>query len=51
MNKSIIELFAIFHDSGRQNEHIDDGHGYRGAELAKQLRGTFIYLENADNLI
>lgn len=51
VNKSIIELFAIFHDSGRQNEHIDDGHGYRGAELAKQLRGTFIYLENADNLI
>jgi uncharacterized protein len=48
VNKTIIELFAVFHDSGRQNEHIDDGHGYRGAELANQLRGTFFELGDQD---
>jgi uncharacterized protein len=48
VNKSIIELFAVFHDSGRQNEHTDDGHGYRGAELAKKLKGTFFDLEDSD---
>ena len=41
-------MFAVFHDSGRQNENIDTGHGYRGAELAKKLRGTFFELEDLD---
>lgn len=35
----VIELFALFHDSRRLNEGIDDGHGSRGFELAKQWRG------------
>jgi HD superfamily phosphodiesterase len=48
VNKKIIELFAVFHDSARQNEHSDNGHGFRGAELAKQLRGTFFELGDQD---
>lgn len=48
VNKKVIELFAVFHDSGRQNEHIDTGHGYRGADLARKLRGTFFDLEDPD---
>lgn len=30
----VVRLFALFHDSLRQNESIDPGHGSRGAELA-----------------
>lgn len=36
-NKEVVELFAVFHDSGRHNEHTDPGHGSRGAKLARQL--------------
>ena len=31
--RAVVELFAVFHDSQRINESIDDGHGRRGAEL------------------
>ncbi len=34
----IVELFALFHDSQRMNEGFDDGHGLRGAHLARKLR-------------
>jgi HD superfamily phosphodiesterase len=34
----VVRLFAVFHDSRRINESIDDGHGRRGAELAKSFR-------------
>lgn len=40
-NAHVVELFAFFHDSLRYNEHTDDGHGERGAELAWRLRGRF----------
>jgi uncharacterized protein len=40
-NIHVIELFAFFHDARRRNEHQDDGHGTRGAQLAMQLRGRF----------
>jgi uncharacterized protein len=40
-NTHVIELFAFFHDSRRFNEHVDDGHGSRGAVLARQLEGRF----------
>ncbi len=33
--RDIVELFAVFHDSRRINEGVDDGHGRRGAELAR----------------
>ncbi len=34
----VLLLFALFHDSMRQNEIIDEGHGRRGAEYAAKLR-------------
>jgi uncharacterized protein len=37
----VIELFALFHDSRRMNEHVDDGHGARGFVLAKQWQGKY----------
>ena len=40
-NRHVVELFSFFHDSRRFNEHVDDGHGARGAGLAHQLRGHF----------
>lgn len=44
----VVELFAIFHDSQRTNEGIDDGHGRRGAELARELRGIVYELADED---
>ena len=41
VNIKVVELFAVFHDACRKNEGIDVGHGYRGGELAKRLRGLF----------
>jgi uncharacterized protein len=40
-NIHVIELFAFFHDARRVNEHRDDGHGARGAQLARNLRGMY----------
>ncbi len=34
----VIKLFALFHDSRRENDGYDPGHGLRGAEFAKELR-------------
>lgn len=41
VNVHVVELFAFFHDSRRANEHVDHGHGARGAELARQLKGRY----------
>ncbi|HSB06541.1 MAG TPA: hypothetical protein VLK23_15260 [Thermodesulfobacteriota bacterium] len=30
--RDVVELFAVFHDSQRVNDGIDDGHGRRGTE-------------------
>ena len=40
-NALVVELFAFFHDSMRINEYQDDGHGARGAQLAKRLRNKY----------
>ena len=40
-NRHVVELFAFFHDACRVNEHVDDGHGARGADLAGRLKGRF----------
>jgi uncharacterized protein len=40
-NKHVVELFAFFHDAQRFNEYEDEGHGLRGAALAKQLKSHF----------
>ena len=42
----VIELFAVFHDSRRVNDQRDDGHGNRGAQLARQLRGDYFELDD-----
>ena len=40
-SRHVVELFAFFHDSGRFNEFVDDGHGARGAALASRLKGRY----------
>ena len=44
----VVELFAVFHDSLRINDGIDEGHGRRGAELARELRGIEYELADGD---
>ena len=46
--RDVVELFAVFHDSQRINEGIDDGHGRRGAELARELHGVCYELGDGD---
>lgn len=41
---AVVRLFALFHDSRRENDGWDDGHGARGAEYAASLRGTVFHL-------
>lgn len=36
----VIKLFALFHDSRRENDGWDPDHGVRGAEFARELRDT-----------
>jgi uncharacterized protein len=43
---AVVRLFALFHDSRRQNDGRDDGHGTRGAEYAKTLHGVAYDLSN-----
>lgn len=43
-NKDVVQLFAVFHDARRVNEHFDFGHGIRGAELAAIFRGKWFRL-------
>ena len=38
VNTRVVQLFSVFHDSQRRNEHFDRNHGKRGAELAVKLR-------------
>lgn len=34
----VVATFAVFHDSRRENDHIDPEHGLRGARLAHAMR-------------
>lgn len=43
----VVRLFALFHDSRRINEYRDDGHGLRGGEFARSLRGSLVHLDDA----
>lgn len=47
-NQMIVQLFAVFHDCMRQNEHIDPGHGRRGAEYAVQIKNELINIPADD---
>jgi len=42
----VVELFAVFHDSGRWNDGGDHDHGRRGAEIARQMRGVHFELDD-----
>jgi uncharacterized protein len=44
-DQEVVSLFAVFHDSRRVNQYRDDGHGLRGAEFARSLRGTLVHLD------
>lgn len=44
----VVRLFALFHDSQRENDWIDPMHGARGAELADELRGSQFDLSDED---
>jgi uncharacterized protein len=44
----VVRLFAVFHDSRRENDGIDSEHGKRGAEYAASLRGKLFELSDAD---
>ena len=46
-DRDIVTLFALFHDSRRVNEYRDHGHGQRGGELARSLRGRLLDLDDA----
>jgi uncharacterized protein len=45
-DREVVTLFALFHDSRRVNEDHDDGHGLRGGELARSLRGKLVHLDD-----
>ncbi len=38
VDAEVVQLFSVFHDSQRKNEHWDRHHGKRGAEFAGRLR-------------
>lgn len=43
----VVSLFALIHDLGRQNEGIDSEHGARSAEIARELRSKYSFLDDA----
>jgi uncharacterized protein len=47
-NLEVVTLFALFHDSRRVNEFHDEGHGLRGGEYARALRGTLVHLRDSE---
>ena len=44
----VVELFAVFHDARRLNDGWDREHGFRGAELAGEVRGEHFQLSEGD---
>jgi uncharacterized protein len=42
----VVTLFALFHDARRVNEDVDKGHGRRGGNLARSLRGSLVHLDD-----
>ena len=43
----VVELFAFLHDSQREDEWTDPGHGARGADYARSVQGKFFDLKPA----
>jgi uncharacterized protein len=42
----VVKLFAVFHDSRRENDSLDFKHGEHGAKYAASLRGILFDLSN-----
>ncbi len=47
-NLRVVELFALLHDSCRENENDDPLHGHRAAAYARELRGTWFDATDAE---
>lgn len=45
-DREVVTLFALFHDARRVSEGRDSGHGQRGGELARSLRGELVHLDD-----
>jgi uncharacterized protein len=43
----VVRLFALFHDSRRENEFTDPEHGRRGSSYARELRGIHFQINDA----
>jgi uncharacterized protein len=43
----VLELFAFLHDSKRENDGYDPGHGLRAARYTKSLNGRYFNLTNS----
>lgn len=41
-DQEVVHMFALFHDSRRENEDWDPDHGLRGAELARRMKDTHL---------
>lgn len=46
-DREVVTLFALFHDARRVNEYEDEGHGERGGDFARTLRGSLVHLDDA----
>jgi uncharacterized protein len=46
-DREVVTLFALFHDARRLNEDRDHGHGQRGGDFARTLRGSLVHLDDA----
>jgi len=47
-NPDLVSLFALFHDCQRVNDHIDPGHGTRGARYARKIRDRIPQIDDLD---
>lgn len=47
-NLKVVQLFAVIHDSKRENEGHDPDHGLRAADYAKTLQGEWFELSIAE---
>ncbi len=43
----VVALFAVFHDCRRLNEGRDKGHGKRGGDFARSLRGNLLGISSS----
>ena len=47
-NLKVVELFAVIHDSQRENEDYDPDHGRRAAAYARTLQGVWFNLSETE---